>query len=143
MKVYRTQTQSQRKEDVKREWLLVDAKDRVLGQLATEVAEKLMGKHKASYTPHIDGGDYVVIINASQVIVTGNKAQKKIYTHHSNYPGGLVHENFLQLRTRSPEAVIKTAVKGMLPANRLQDARLARLKIFADSEHNYKNYIKE
>ncbi len=143
MQIRRKKTQSQRREDVKRDWLLIDGQNRVLGQLATEIATKLMGKHKPTYTPHIDGGDYIVLINASHIIVTGAKATKKIYTHHSNYPGGLVHENFATLQARDPEAIIRTAVKGMLPANRLRDARLARLKVFPDAEHTYKNFIKD
>ncbi|MBQ6154267.1 50S ribosomal protein L13 [bacterium] len=143
MKTYRSKTTSQRKEDVQRAWILVDGKDRVLGQLATEIAEILQGKNKATYSPHVDGGDYVVLINASQIQVTRAKAEKKTYVHHSNYPGGLVKETFAQLINRSPDAVIRTAVKGMLPNNKLKDARLARLKVFPGSEHSYKNYIKE
>lgn len=142
MKTYRTKTTVQRKEDVKRNWLLIDAKDQILGSLASQIADSLIGKHKVDYTPHNDGGDYVVVINASQVAVTGKKALDKLYTHHSNYPGGYKEETFANLLARQPEAVIRTAVKGMLPKNRLQDDRLSRLKIFAGNEHTYGNYIK-
>ncbi|MDO5561579.1 MAG: 50S ribosomal protein L13 [bacterium] len=142
MKTYRTKTTVQRKEDIKRNWLLVDAKDQILGNLASQIADSLIGKHKVDYTPHNDGGDYVVVINASQVAVTGKKALNKLYTHHSNYPGGYKEETFTDLLARQPEAVIRTAVKGMLPKNRLQADRLGRLKIFAGSEHTYGNYIK-
>lgn len=142
MKTYRTKTTVQRKEDIKRNWLLVDAKNRVLGDLASEIATLLMGKNKPDYTAHNDGGDYVVLINASQVVVTGNKAADKMYARHSNYPGGFKEENFTDLLARKPEEVIIRAVKGMLPKNRLQDSRLARLKIFAGAEHTYSNYIK-
>ncbi len=142
MKIYRQKTTVQRKEDIKRNWLLLDAKDRVLGDLASEIATLLIGKNKPEYTPHNDGGDYVVLINASQVVVTGNKAADKIYYRHSNYPGGFKQEKYSDLIVRKPEAVIQNAVKGMLPKNRLQDPRLARLKVFANSEHTYSNYIK-
>ena len=143
MKTYRTKTPSVAKEKVARQWRLIDAQDRVLGQLASELAIILQGKDKANYTPHVDGGDYVVLINTSRLVLTGNKADKKLYIRHSNYPGGLSSETFSHLLARNPEAVIRTAVKGMLPDNKLRDARLKRLKVFADSEHDYKNYIKE
>ena len=143
MKTYREKTYSKRKEDVKRRWRLIDAKDRVVGQLATEIATALSGKDKATYTPHIDDGDYVVLINAGQMVLTGNKESKKLYVRHSNYPGGLRSETFSQLRRRRPELIIRGAVKGMLPDNRLRDGRLARLKVFADDKHTYSNYIKD
>jgi large subunit ribosomal protein L13 len=142
MKTYRVKTMSKRGEDVKRQWRLIDAKDKVLGRLATEIATILMGKDKGDYTPHVDGGDYVVLINASQIAVTGGKREKKLYTRHSNYPGGLRQENLEQLLARRPEAVILTAVRGMLPDNRLRAGRLARLKVFGGAEHNYQSNIK-
>ena len=142
MKTYRTKTTVQRKEDIKRQWLLIDAKDRVLGDVASQIAAALIGKSKPDYTPHNDNGDYVVVINATKVVVTGKKATDKLYIHHSNYPGGYKEETFTDLLTRAPEKVIRNAVKGMLPKNRLQADRLDRLKVFADSEHTYSNYIK-
>ena len=143
MKTYRTKTPALAKEKVERSWRLLDADNRVLGQLASEIATILQGKDKATYTPHIDGGDYVVLVNASKLILTGTKADKKLYIRHSNYPGGWSSETFAHLLARQPEAVVRHAVKGMLPDNKLRDARLKRLKVFAGSEHNYKNYIKE
>ena len=142
MKTYRKKTFVQRKEDVQRAWHLIDAKDYVLGDLAGKLSTILMGKDKPTYTPHNDGGDYIVLINASQIKVTGSKVQIKIYARHSNFPGGYKEENFADLLARYPEKIILNAVKGMLPANRLRDDRLARLKIFAGSEHTYQNYIK-
>ncbi|MBQ6438152.1 50S ribosomal protein L13 [bacterium] len=142
MKTYRQKTVSLPQEKIKRQWRLIDGHDRVLGQLASEIAVILQGKDKADYTPHNDGGDYVVLINASHIVVTGNKADKKTYIHHSNYPGGLRRETFAHMRARNPDEMIHLAVKGMLPANKLRDARLARLKVFAGSEHSYQNFIK-
>lgn len=142
MKTYRKKTFVQRKEDVQRAWHLIDAKDYVLGDLAGKLSTILMGKDKPTYTPHNDGGDYIVLINANQIKVTGSKVQNKIYARHSNFPGGYKEENFADLLARYPEKIILNAVKGMLPANRLRDDRLARLKIFAGSEHTYQNYIK-
>ncbi len=142
MKTYRTKTTVQRKEDIKRAWILVDAKNRVLGDLASEITTLLQGKNKPTYTAHNDGGDYVVVINMSEIVVTGKKALDKKYARHSNYPGGYTEEAFADLLIRKPEAILLQAVKGMLPTNRLKDARLARLKVFAGSEHTYSNYIK-
>ena len=143
MKIKRHRTYSQPQAQVDRRWVLLDAKGQVLGRLATEIADLLQGKGKATYTPHIDGGDYVVVINASQVLLTRAKADHKVYTRHSNYPGGLSSETFAQAVVRNPDRVIKTAVKGMLPDNKLRRGRLARLKVFPGVEHDYKNYIKE
>lgn len=143
MQIRRHQTSIPKGKELTHEWLHIDGADRVLGQLASDIADKLMGKHKPTYTPNLDAGDYVVVTNASQVVVTGNKADKKTYIHHSNYPGGLTRETFRTLQERDPEAVIRLAVKGMLPANKLRDVRLARLKVFPDSEHTYHNFIKD
>jgi large subunit ribosomal protein L13 len=143
MKIKKTTTFSKRKQDVKRQWLLIDAKDKILGRLASEVAILLTGKHKSDYTPHIDGGDYVVIINAAQVKVTRGKEMKKIYVRHSNYPGGMRRETFADALKRNPSKVILAAVKGMLANNRLRDGRLGRLKIFANEKHTYQNFIKK
>jgi large subunit ribosomal protein L13 len=142
MKTRRTKTFSQTKESVVRKWHLLDAKGKVLGRLASEIATILSGKSKPTYTPHIDGGDYVVLINAGEVAVTRGKENKKIYTRHSNYPGGFRQEVYADLLKRKPEAIIRAAVKGMLPDNRLRDDRLVRLKVFAGAEHSYHNYIK-
>ena len=143
MKTYRTKTFSQRKEDIVRQWHLLDAKNQVLGDFASQIAVLLSGKNKATYTPSQDNGDYVVIINASHIAVTGNKAENKLYRRHSNYPGGFKEETFSELLKRQPESIIIRAVKGMLPANRHRDAKLARLKIFANDQHTYQNYIKD
>ncbi len=142
MKTYRTKTFSQKTAEIQRNWHLIDAEGKVLGQVATQIAATLTGKTKPTYTPHIDGGDYVVLVNAAKIEVTGNKATAKIYARHSNYPGGFTKESYSDLMLRQPEAIIRKAVKGMLPKNRLQDARLNRLKVFADGEHTYSNYIK-
>ncbi len=143
MQIRHQKTTTLKQKQVKRNWHLLDGDNKVLGQLATQIVELLMGKQKPTYTPNIDDGDYVVVVNASNVVVTGNKADKKIYTHHSNYPGGLVSESFRSLQSRDPEAVIRLAVKRMLPDNKLRDVRLGRLKVFPGSEHSYQNFIKE
>lgn len=134
-------TYSQKTSEVRREWHLVDAKDKVLGRLATEIATKLIGKHKKEYTPHIDGGDYVVVINAKEIAVTGNKEQSKMYYTHSNFPGGLKSKNLAKLRVQFPERIIETAVKNMLPKNKLQDQRMTRLKVYAGSEHKHASQL--
>ena len=132
----------QRSEDVERDWLEFDAEDQVLGRLATQIAEKLIGKHKVTYTPHNDAGDFVVVTNAEKVVVTRNKAQTKIYYWHTGFPGGLKQRTFAEMIEKSPEKVILRAVKNMLPKNRLRNNRLARLKIVVGSEHPYKGQIK-
>lgn len=132
-------TYMQRKEDVTRDWHLVDVSGKVLGRIATDIAQKLIGKNKATYTPHTDAGDYVVVLNAKDVEVTGNKRQGKIYYRHTGFPGGLKQRTFGEMLERSPEEVIRLAVKNMLPKNRLQGNRMARLKIYADSEHKHQS----
>lgn len=126
---------------VKRQWHVVDAKGQVLGQVATKVARLLMGKHRPDYTPHVDSGDYVVVINAAEVVVTADKAETKMYYRHSGFPGGLKEENFARLIKRAPAKVIEHAVKGMLPKNKLQTPRLRRLKAVAGSEHMYQDKL--
>ncbi len=116
-------------------WYMVDAADKVLGRLATEVAHRLRGKHRASFTPHENTGDFVIIINASKIKVTGNKAQDKIYYHHSEYPGGIKGEAFAKLIKRKPEKILETAVKGMLPKGPLGRSMFSRLKVYADANH--------
>ena len=135
-------TYMQKIAQVQREWHLVDAKGKILGQVATEAATLLIGKHKPTYTPHIDGGDYVVVINASEVEVTGNKEQDKMYYRHSGRPGGFKEENLATLRQRAPQRVIESAVKGMLPKNKLQQPRLLRLKVVAGADHPYGDKLK-
>ncbi len=128
-------TFSAKPETVKRDWLLVDAEDKTLGRLAVEVANRLRGKHKPEYTPHVDTGDYIVVINAEKVRVTGNKAKDKIYHSHTGYPGGLKSISFEKLIDKAPERVIQNAVKGMLPKGPLGRAMFRKLKIYAGSEH--------
>jgi len=121
--------------EVEREWLLIDAEDQVLGRLATRAAHILKGKHKPQYTPHVDVGDFVVVINADKIRLTGNKAAQKSYFRHSGYPGGLKEESFERAMERHPERVIERAVKGMLPKNTLGRAQGKKLKVYAGSEH--------
>jgi large subunit ribosomal protein L13 len=128
-------TFSAKAEDVSRDWFVVDASDKTLGRLASEIAHRLRGKHKAEYTPHVDTGDYIVVINAEKVRVTGNKATGKIYHRHSGYPGGLKSMSFEKLIDRAPERVIQSAVKGMLPRNPLGRAMFKKLKVYAGNEH--------
>lgn len=121
--------------EVKREWLLVDAAGKTLGRLATEIASRLRGKHKPEYTPHVDCGDYIVVINASQVKVTGNKASDKMYYHHSGFPGGIKEATFTELQARNPKAAIEIAVKGMLPKGPLGREMFRKLKVYGGAEH--------
>ncbi|KAI8063149.1 50S ribosomal protein L13 [Gongronella butleri] len=120
-----------------RVWHLVDARQRVLGRMATGIATTLMGKHKPIYDPASDCGDYVVVINAKDVLVTGKKAEQKLYRHHTGFPGGLKEINFENLMEKDSTQAIRKAVSGMLPKNRLRDVRLERLLIFDDAEHPY------
>lgn len=130
-------TFSAKPETVKRDWFVIDAEDKVLGRLATEIARRLRGKHKAEYTPHVDTGDYIVIINAEKVVVTGNKTKNKLYHHHTGYPGGLKTVSFEKLQATKPEMIIEKAVKGMLPKNPLGRDMFRKLKVYAGSEHNH------
>ena len=118
-----------------RNWLLVDASGKTLGRLATQIADMLRGKRKPEYTPHIDTGDFVVVVNAEKVHVTGNKRASKMYRHHSGYPGGLRTRSLNDMLERRPEEVIRIAVKGMLPRNRLARQQLGKLKVYAGPEH--------
>jgi large subunit ribosomal protein L13 len=128
-------TVSAKPNEVKREWLLVDATDKTLGRLSTEIASRLRGKHKAIYTPHVDTGDYIVVINAEKVAVTGKKATDKMYHRHSGYIGGLASKNFETMIAEKPERVIELAVKGMLPRNPLGREMYRKLKVYAGSDH--------
>ncbi|MDA7742353.1 50S ribosomal protein L13 [Francisellaceae bacterium] len=121
--------------EVKREWLLIDAEGKTLGRLATEIATRLKGKHKAEYTPHVDTGDYVIIINADKVTVTGNKFNDKMYYHHTGYIGGIKSVSFKKLIALHPERIIEKAVKGMLPRNPLGRAMYKKLKVYAGTNH--------
>ncbi len=130
-------TYSQKPSEVTRRWILIDAKDLPLGRLATEISKYLIGKYKPTYTAHIDGGDYVVVINAAQVPVTGNKEESKIYYRHSGFPGGIKDATLKEVREKFPERIIEAAVKGMLPKNKLSPERMQRLRVFAGSEHSH------
>jgi large subunit ribosomal protein L13 len=123
--------------EVKRDWFVVDAEGKTLGRLATEIALRLRGKHKAEYTPHVDTGDYIIVINAEKVAVTGNKAKGKIYYHHTGFIGGIKAISFEDLIVRAPERVIEKAVSGMLPRGPLGRAMYRKLKVYAGSEHQH------
>lgn len=123
--------------EVEREWLLVDATDMVLGRLASEIATILKGKRKPQYTPHVDTGDFVVVINAEKVRLTGNKLNAKAHFHHSGYPGGLKETSIARVLEKHPERVIEHAVKGMLPKNTLGRAMGRKLKVYAGPEHKH------
>jgi large subunit ribosomal protein L13 len=128
-------TYSAKPSEVTHGWYLVDAEGLTLGRLATVVAMRLMGKHKATYTAHIDCGDNVVVVNAAKISVTGNKLEDKKYYRHSGYPGGIKERSLAEQLERDPAEVIRAAVRGMLPKNRLQDDRMNRLKVYATAEH--------
>ena len=128
-------TFSAKPETVERDWYIVDAENKTLGRLSTEIARRLRGKHKPEYTPHVDTGDYIIVINAEKVHVSGNKRTDKIYHHHTGYPGGLKSISFDKLIERAPERVIETAVKGMLPKNPLGRAMYKKMKVYAGTEH--------
>ncbi|QIZ77875.1 50S ribosomal protein L13 [Ferrimonas lipolytica] len=130
-------TFSAKPESVQRDWFIIDAEGKTLGRMATEVATRLRGKHKPEYTPHVDTGDYIVIINADKVTVTGNKANDKMYYSHSGYPGGIKEINFADLQARKPEMIIEKAVKGMLPKGPLGRAMFRKLKVYAGAEHKH------
>lgn len=130
-------TYSAKAETVERDWYLIDADGKTLGRLASEIARRLRGKHKAVYTPHVDTGDYIVVINAEKVKVTGNKAKDKMYYNHSGYMGGMKQINFEDLIQKAPERVIETAVKGMLPKNPLGRAMFRKLKVYAGAQHKH------
>lgn len=128
-------TYSQKPSEVSRRWILIDASSAPLGRVSTEISKYLIGKYKPSYTPHIDGGDYVVVINAKDTVVTGDKETGKIYYRHSGFPGGIKDATLKEVREKFPERIIEAAVKGMLPKNKLSPERMKRLKVFPGAEH--------
>ena len=128
-------TVSVRQQDVAHDWCVVDATGQTLGRLASEIARRLRGKHKAEYTPHVDTGDYIIVVNAEKVFVSGNKETKKIYYRHSGYPGGIKSTSLKGLREAKPEALLEKAVKGMLPRNPLGRAVFRKLKVYAGDTH--------
>ena len=130
-------TYSQKPSEVSRRWVLFDASELPLGRLATEIAKHLTGKYKPTYTPHVDNGDYVVVVNASELVVTGDKETDKIYYSYSGFPGGLKEAQLKDLRAKSPASIIEHAVKGMLPKNKLAAGRMARLRVFPGVEHDH------
>lgn len=128
---------SARPATVKRDWYVVDADGKTLGRLATEIARRLRGKHKPEFTPHVDTGDYIIVVNAAKVRVTGNKASAKTYYRHSGYPGGIKAATFEKLISAAPQRIIESAVKGMLPKNSLGRAMLRKLKVYAGPNHRH------
>ena len=128
-------TFSAKPHEVKREWFVVGATDKVLGRLAAEIAHRLRGKHKPEFTPHVDTGDFIVVVNAEKIRVTGTKAQDKKYYRHSGYPGGIYERTFTEMQQQFPERVLEKAVKGMLPKGPLGYAMLSKLKVYAGNEH--------
>ena len=130
-------TYSAKPEDIRRDWYVVNASGKTLGRLATEIAKRLRGKHKAEYTPHMDTGDYIVVINAKDIRVSGNKQKDKMYHHHTGYPGGIESINFEKLMQKKPERVIEKAVKGMLPKGPLGREMFRKLKVYADDQHRH------
>src|SRR4030066_441983 len=129
--------------DIKREWHLVDAKDEILGRLSTKIAGLLMGKGKATFSRHMDTGDYVVVINAEKIMVTGRKASQKEYITHSGYPGGFKSKKYSMMMEQHPERIIEHAVAGMLPINRLRAPRMLRLKVVAGDKNPYEKEFKK
>jgi large subunit ribosomal protein L13 len=121
--------------DRQRDWVVVDASGQTLGRLATQIADVLRGKRKPEYTPHVDTGDFVIVVNAEKIVVTGNKLQDKLYHRHSGYPGGLKTRTLAEQLERRPEEVIRKAVKGMLPRNRLARRQITKLKVYAGPDH--------
>ena len=128
-------TFSAKAHEVKRDWYIIDATDKILGRVATEIARRLRGKHKAEYTPHVDTGDYIVVINADKITVTGKKFKEKVYYRHSGYPGGIKETSFDKLQAKHPERIIEIAVKGMLPKNVLGREMYRKLKVYSGTEH--------
>jgi large subunit ribosomal protein L13 len=136
-------TYSAKKKDIKRGWHIFDAKGEVLGRLSTKIVTKLMGKEKVNYTPNMDNGDYVVVVNAQDIVVTGRKDKKKLYQWHTGFPKGFRELTFNQMMDKDPRKVLRFSISGMLPKNKLRDKRLARLKLFNGIEHSYTDKFKK
>ena len=132
-------TFSLKKENINRDWFVIDVADMVLGRVATKIADRIRGKDKPTYTPHTDGGDYVVVINAEKIKVTGSKFENKKYYSHSLYPGGLKTKTFRELNEKNPEKIIEEAVKGMLPKNKLGKSIIKKLKVFRGPNHDHES----
>lgn len=142
MKKITNQTKPIKEKEIKRNWHLIDVKGMILGRIAPKISYYLQGKNKINYVSYLDCGDYVVVINAKKIILTGKKSETKIYTYYSGYPGGLKKIKFNYLLENKPEEIIKRAVSGMLPKNKFRDRRLKRLFVFADENHPYKDKFK-
>ena len=134
-------TFSAKKKEIERTWFLVDAEDKVLGRLASKIAAVLRGKHKPVYTPHVDTGDFVVVVNADKIHLTGTKLDNKMYYRHSGYPGGIKVTTAGELLEKKPEAIIQHAVKGMLPKNKLGRQQLKKLKVYAGTDHPHESQM--
>ena len=128
-------TYSAKPDDIRRDWYVIDGTDQVLGRLASQIALRLRGKHKPEFTPHVDTGDFIVVVNAAKLRVTGNKTENKMYYRHSGYPGGISETNFDKMQERFPGRALEKAVKGMLPKGPLGYAMLKKLKVYGDGEH--------
>lgn len=135
--VVNSKTYSQKPTEISRRWILIDASTASLGRVSTAIAKYLIGKYKPTYTPHMDAGDYVVVINAEKVVVTGAKETDKMYYRHSGFPGGLTEMTLAEMRAKSPQRIIEEAVKGMIPRNKLAAERLKRLRIFVGENHTH------
>ena len=129
--------------EIKREWHLIDAKDEILGRLSTKIAKLLMGKDKPTFSRHMDSGDFVVVVNAEKIMVSGRKASQKVYQSHSGYPGGFKEKTYSMVMEKNPEKIIEHAVKGMLPDNRLKKGRMLRLKVVAGDKNPYEKEFKK
>lgn len=136
-------TYSAKPNAVRRRWYLVDATNKTLGRLASEIAFRLRGKHKPEFTPHVDTGDYIIVINAEKIAVTGNKADDKLYHHHSGYPGGIKSANFKKMLEKAPERILEIAVKGMLPKNSLGRKMFLKLKVYTGAQHPHSAQLPE
>lgn len=136
-KVTKIKTSVLKPAEVTREWIVIDAAEAPLGRVATLIAKRLMGKHRANYTPHVDSGDYVVVINSDKLVVTGRKEAQKMYYSHSLYPGGLKETVLSDQRIKDSTKIVEHAVKGMLPKNKLQSLRMERLRVFTGEEHTH------
>ena len=126
-----------KKETIERKWYVVDAEGKTLGRMATEIATILRGKHKATFTPHVDGGDFVVVVNADKVVLTGKKLDQKMYRYHTGYVGGLKEITYREMMAKKPEEVVAHAVSGMLPKNKLRSRMMTRLRVFAGPNHDH------